>query len=418
MRLRGSTGVRSLSWGLFDQSFSSATNLALAVLAGRNAGPGGLGVVYLGFSAYLVVLTMQRALVTDPMIVVTAPHTTVNRAAAARRALSVVIFAAAATAALLLVLGLLLPASVGTGLLLFVPWLIGALVQDFWRALLFRDRRGAAAALNDGVWAAAMVASIPLLLVVHNQWIVVLTWGIGALAGGVLGFFQTGLGPAAMSASLRWWKSEVWPLARWLGPESALLVVQGQVVVFALVAILGAADVGGLRAVQAVFAPMSLLSQAITLPGLPLLTSMAVTSRRLARTWALRLSAIGVSLVLLYLGVLLLLPRHLIGAVFGSAFDRFDSLIVPIGVSQVLVAGSLCIGLLVKSEGRVRALLLNRVIAAMATVALAVTLAVVGGLTPSVWGMTVAATVGSVSISVIAFWPRGQATGEVRRSQV
>ncbi len=408
MRLRRSTGVVTLSWGLIDQGFSSATNLGLAVLAGRNAGPGGLGVVYLGFSAYLVALTMQRALITDPMIVVSAPHQPVDRAAAARRALTVVIAAGVVTTVLLVLLGLVLPASIGTGLLFFVPWLLGTLVQDFWRALLFRDRRGGAAALNDGVWAAAMAASIPLLLVFHNQWIVVSTWGIGAVAGGLLGFWQSGLRPAGLRVSLRWWKCDLWPLARWLGPESALLVVQGHAVVFALVAILGTADVGGLRAVQAVFAPMTLLAQAITFPGLPLLAAMAVTSRRLARVWALRLSAVGVGLVLAYLLVLSLLPRHLLGVVFGSAFDPFDSLIAPIGVLQVLSAASLCVGLLVKAEGRVRALLLNRVIAAVATVILSVALAVAGGLTAAAWGMTVAAAIGSITIAVIAFWPGSQ----------
>jgi O-antigen/teichoic acid export membrane protein len=415
MRLRRSARLVSLSWGVIDQTFSSATNLGLAVIAGRIAGPSGLGVVYLGFSAYLVLLTMQRALVTDPLIVGSASRSVEERAVAGRRALAVIISAAAVATAVSLVLGLLLPTSIGTGLLLFVPWLIGALVQDFWRALLFRDGRGAAAALNDGVWAAAMAVSIPLLFVLRNQWVVVLTWGVGALAGGVLGFLQTGLRPAGLTVSIRWWRAHAWPLARWLGPEAALFVVQLQVVVFALVAILGTADVGGLRAVQAVFAPMSLLAQAITFPGLPMLATMAVTSRRLARTWALRLSAIGVGLVLAYLTVLSILPRHLVGAVFGSAFDRFDSLIPPIGVFQLLSAVTLAIGLLVKAEGRVRALLLSTAIAAVATVTLTVVLAFAGGITAATWGMTMAAAVESISITLIAFWPESQAIGAFRR---
>jgi O-antigen/teichoic acid export membrane protein len=406
MRLSRSAGVVSLSWGLIDQGFSSATNLGLTVIAGRSAGPGGLGVVYLGFSAYLVALTMQRALVSDPLIVSSAPYTSEIRANAARKALTVVISAAALSTLLLLLLGLVLPASLGEGLLLFVPWLIGALVQDFWRALLFRDGRGGAAALNDGVWAAVMAVCIPLLLVVHSQWMVVLTWGAGALAGGLLGFLQTRVRPAGLTASIRWWKAEAWPLARWLGPESALLVVQAQVVVFALVAILGTADVGGLRAVQAVFAPMSLLAQAISLPGLPMLATMAVTMPRLARVWALRLSAIGVALVLAYLVVLAILPRHIIGSVFGSAFDRFDSLIVPTGVAQVLGAAALGMGLLLKAESRVRALLMSRVMAAAATVVLGVLLATADGIIGATWGIAVGTAVGFVSGALLALWFR------------
>lgn len=401
-RLRRSAGLASLSWGLIDQGFSSTTNLGLTVIAGRTAGPGGLGVVYLGFSAYLVAITMQRALVTSPLILASAGRAPQERAADARAALTVVISAAAVATALLLLLGLVLPSSVGAGLLLFVPWLSGALVQDFWRMLLFRDGRGAAAALNDAVWAAVMAASFPLLLVVHSQAIVVLTWGVGALASAVVGFWQTGLRPAALTVWVRWWKVHAWPLARWLGPESALAVLQVQVVVFALVAILGAPDVGGLRAVQAVFAPMSLLSQAISFPGVPMLTAMAARSHRLARTWALRLSAMGVCLVLAYLAILLILPRHLIGAVFGSAFDRFNGLIAPVGVLQFLTAGSLGMGMLLMAEGRVRTLLLSRVIAATATVTATAVLAVTSGLTAAAWGMTLAGVVGLITIALMA----------------
>jgi O-antigen/teichoic acid export membrane protein len=415
MRLRRSAGVVSLSWGLIDQVLSSATNFALAVVAGRLAGPGGLGVVYVGFSAYLVILTMQRALVTDPLIVVSAPQSPSDRAAADRSALTVVISAATLSTAVLLLFGLLLPASVGQGLLFFVPWLVGALVQDFWRVILFRDRRGAAAAMNDGVWAVVMAVSISLLLVAPNRWIVVLTWGLGALAGGALGFLQTGLRPGTLATSALWWKNHAWPLARWMGPESALSVVQTQVVVFALVAILGTTDVGGLRAVLAVFSPISLLAQAISFPGLPMLRTLAVTSRRLARIWALRLSAMGVALVLAYLTILLILPRHLIGAVFGSAFDPFDSLIAPVGVAQLLLAGSLGLSLLLKAEGRLRALLLSRLIPASATVVLAVALAFAGGITAATWGMAAAIAIGSTSIALIAFWPKGQPIGAFRR---
>ena len=62
-----------MSWGLVDQGFSSATNFGLTVIAGRLVGPKGLGVVYIGFSLYLFVLSFQRALVTDPLVVSSAP---------------------------------------------------------------------------------------------------------------------------------------------------------------------------------------------------------------------------------------------------------------------------------------------------------------------------------------------------------
>lgn len=243
-------------WGLFDQGFSSATNLGLAVLAGRLAGPGGLGVVYLGFSAYLASVALQRALVTDPLVVSSTRLPRDERIDASRKALTVVIGLGAVSTALIALVGLLLPGPDGRGLLVFVPWIMGASLQDLWRGVLFRDGRGVAATLNDGLWALVMVATIPLAVTVRDPWIIVLTWGAGASAGGLLGFSQTGLLPAGLRGSVRWWRGQAWPLGRWLGVETSLFVVPALVVVFALASIVGAASLGGLRAVQAVFAPI------------------------------------------------------------------------------------------------------------------------------------------------------------------
>jgi O-antigen/teichoic acid export membrane protein len=404
-RLRRSSGVAGLSWGLIDQGFSSATNLGLSVIAGRVAGPGGLGVVYLGFAAYLMILTMQRALITDPLVVASARHSAEERSQVARKGLTMVIGVAFVTSLLLLLVGLLLSAPYGVGLLVFVPWLAIALVQDFWRAVLFRDGRGAAAACNDGLWAAVMLATLPLLLVSHNLWIVVLPWGAGAFAGGAIGFVQMRMTPAAWRASLHWWVSGAWPLARWLASESLLLIIQLQFAIYGLTAILGAADVGGLRSVQAVFAPMTLLTQAIALPGLPMLTKFTATSRRLARRWAMRLSLLATGLVLVYLLVVALFPDHLLGLIFGRDFDRFGSLIPPVAVLQLLAAGSLGYFILVKAEGRGRALVVSRAIAAASTGVLTITLALVSGLTAAVWGVTIAWATGAVSITVFALRP-------------
>jgi O-antigen/teichoic acid export membrane protein len=413
-RLRRSAGVAGLSWGLIDQGFSSATNLGLSVIAGRVVGAGGLGVVFLGFVAYLMFLTLQRGWLTDPLVVASARLSAEERADSARKALAIVISAAAVASALLLVIGLLIPNPYGHGLVLFVPWVGGALLQDFWRAVLFRDGRGRAAALNDGLWAAVMILMVPLLLVSHDPWIVVLTWGAGALAGGVMGFVQTGLRPAGWRESVRWWIDRAWPLARWLATESALFVIQTQVVIFALAFILGTTDLGGLRSVQAVFAPMTLLTQAIAFPGLPMLTRLSARSRRLALGWALRLSALAVGLVLMYLLAVDLFPHHLLGVIFGHDFDRFDNLIAPVAVQQLVFATSVGFFILLKAEGRGRVLVLSQVIGAMSTVVLAITLALASGLTAAAWGLTMAAAIGCAFITMLALWPtRGREPASV-----
>lgn len=404
-RLRQSAGVAGLSWGLIDQGFSSATNLGLSVIAGRVVGASGLGVVYLGFVAYLMFQAMQRGWLTDPLVVASASGPAADRADAARKALSIVICAAVVASVLLLVIGLLIPDPYGHGLVLFVPWVGAALIQDFWRTVLFRDGRGRSAALNDGLWAAVMILTVPLLLVSHDPWIVVLTWGAGAMAGAAIGFLQTGLRPAGLRASVDWWVDRAWPLARWLASESLMFVIQVQVVIFALAFILGTNNLGGLRSVQAVFAPMTLLTQAIVFPGLPMLTKLSARSRRLALGWALQLSALAVGLVLVYLLAVALFPHHLLGVIFGRDFDRFDNLIAPVAVQQLIFATNVGFFILLKAEGRGRALVLSRAVGAASTVVLAITLALASGLTAAAWGLTVAAAIGNLVSTLLALRP-------------
>jgi O-antigen/teichoic acid export membrane protein len=399
-----------MSWGLFDQGFSSATNLGLAVLAGRLTGPGGLGVVYLGFSAYLAAISLQRALVTDPLVVYSARKPRAEGIDATRKALTVAITAAAGWAVLLVVVGRLVPGPDGPGLIAFAPWLIGASLQDFWRAVLFRDGRGPAATLNDGLWAVVMATTIPLVLVVRQPWIIVLSWGVGATAGGLLGLVQTGLLPTGLRGSLRWWRREAWPLGRWLGALTALSVVLSLLLVFALAGIVGTDGLGGLRAVQAVFGPISLLAQAVAFPGLPLLSRLVSISRARARAAALRLSAAAVGLVFAYLAIVALLPRNVLGLVFGHAFDRYGSLILPTAVIQVMIGWALGLGLLVKAEGRGRPLALSGLVGSTANVVLALTLAATSGLTAAVWGMAIAAAAEMMLITVIALRPASDVT--------
>jgi len=73
-----------LVWGVIDQGFSSGTNLALSILAGQVLGPGGLGVIFLGFSMYLLALSFLRALITEPFVVATSASDKAERDAATR----------------------------------------------------------------------------------------------------------------------------------------------------------------------------------------------------------------------------------------------------------------------------------------------------------------------------------------------
>jgi O-antigen/teichoic acid export membrane protein len=400
LKARGRAGIQ-VSWGLVDQGFSSATNFGLTVIAGRLVGPKGLGEVYIGFSLYLFVLSFQRALVTDPLIVSSAAMSAKRRDAAGRAAFTLVLTGGLVATLLMLLLARVVPGAVGRGLVLFAPWMVLGLTQDFWRALLFRNGRGAAAALNDGIWVASMVLAVPVAWWTRSEWAIVATWGAGASLGGLVGFLQTRMRPVLPRVAWRWWREEASTLGRWLGVENALLAAQAQVLIIVLAAVLGARELGSLRAVEAVFAPMTLVGEAMGLPGLPLLSQSLATSYAAARRWALRLSLVTVGMVLAYLLVAGSVRTQMLSLVFGDSFKSFGNLVLPIGVGQLIFAGGSGFWLLAKAAGRGRALVIARAAGASSALVLAATLAGVQGLTGAAWGLALGTGLGSGLIAML-----------------
>src|SRR5690242_8028401 len=104
-----SAGRSSFAFGLLDQVFSSGTNLALTLLAGRLLGPSGLGTVFVAFSFYIVALGVQRALLTTPLVAAMAARDDAARSRAIGAGLSVVFIGAAVMTLVFVACGLLIP---------------------------------------------------------------------------------------------------------------------------------------------------------------------------------------------------------------------------------------------------------------------------------------------------------------------
>lgn len=396
---------RGFAWGFVDQSFSSLTNFGLTVLAGRLLGPDGLGVVAIGFAGYLLALTLLRALVSEPLVVRSSRLEDRERRAATRGALTVTLVGAAAGAGLLALLGLALPGRVGHGLVLFSPWIVPALVQDFWRVVLFRDGRGGGAALNDLVWLVGMAAALPLALEAGTEWAVLGGWGFGAITGALLGFSQTRIAPIALSPAWRSWRSEEWPLGRWLAGGGAILAAGGQAVVLLLAALLGPAAVGGLRAAQTVFAPLTLLASAASLPGLPALSRAFKVSIEDARTLAAKISAALVALTFLYLLLVGAGRDVLLRALFGTEFVEYGSLVLPVGAQQLLLAAGTGFLLFLKASRRGRVLAWNRAVGTLSMLVFVALFGWLGGLVGAAWALAAGTAVITLFHASFSLWP-------------
>jgi O-antigen/teichoic acid export membrane protein len=387
-----------LAWGLLDQFFSSATNFALSLFGGRLLGVGGLGVITIGFSSYLIVLGFHRALLSEPLIIVSAVHEPEVRRRGTRSSISATLGLGLVAVSVVTFLGLSIGGSVGRGLLIFAPWILPALLQDLWRMLLFRDDRGGAATANDAVWLVTMSVCFAISYSFEADWAVVGSWGVGAMASSILGFAQLRTWGARPVTSWHWLIRDAWPVGRWFVAEGSVYTIAAQVVVFLLAGLIGAAAVGGLRSVQVIFAPLSLIGPAVALPGLPLIKKAIEESYATARRLALKLSIVLIVLTSAYLLASSVNQGALLTAVFGDDFTRYRGLIWPVGVHQLMAAAAGGYYVLLKAHRGGKRILLSRTLTSLVTLALLAPLSLRFGILGGAWAMALGASTGTASI--------------------
>ena len=139
--------------------------------------------------------------------------------------------------------------------------------------------------------------------------------------------------------------------------------------VFVLNGVLGAGSVGGLRVAQSVFAPLSLILPAITLPGLPATVREFAVSVRRAMRLSVMLSALVTSLAFLYVTAMILVGHRAIPYLYGSSFRGYEHLALPIGVWQLAGAAGTGFMIFLTAQKRGRELVAIRVTAAVLSTA-------------------------------------------------
>jgi O-antigen/teichoic acid export membrane protein len=401
----GSPNRRSIVLGFIDQAFSSATNFGLSLVAGRLLGPSGLGEVFLGFSVYLVGLGLQRRLLTEPLVASTAGGEAEQLRVTTGMSLTVSIVAGVGATALVLAAGLVLPGLPGEGLLLIAPWLVPLLLQDVIRSVLFRDSRPGAAAANDCVWFIVMALAVVPAWRIGTAEGIMACWAFGALAACVVGLVQVAAPFRSPGAALRWWRRDALPFGKWNAGAAIVSQVGSNGGVFILSVILGAASLGGLRAAQSVFAPLTLVIPAISLPGLPIVARAVSRDLRWARNLSIRLSVIAFAATFAYVTLIALGGWRLLPFLFGESFARFTDLIWPIAVAQLVTSAGVGLLLLLRAERRGRDLLVNRAITAAASVALIAILALRYGLLGAAWGTAGASLISLILLVYVTFVP-------------
>jgi O-antigen/teichoic acid export membrane protein len=399
-----------IAWGLVDQSCSSVTNFGLSLVAGRLLGPDGLGRVFLGFSVYLVIVNLQRRLITEPLLSASSHLAPQERSRTTPLGLTACMCLGSLSTAGVLMIGAILGGFVGEALFLIAPWILPTLVQDYWRNVLFRDKRASAAAANDGAWLVFMALALPALSLWRSDWAVMSWWGAGAVVGAVWGFIQTGAIPSLPLRAWAWFRKSAWPFGRWNAAAGIVASVGTQFGTFAVAGILGAAALGGLRAATTVFAPLTLITPALALPGLPAIAR--AEARGEGKRLAIGFSSLAVLASAIFSLFLVLGGWQILTLLFGASFARFHSLLWPIAANQIFAAAEVGFLLLLKAQRRGGVLLLTQVLSTGLGLVLVITLSLEYGLAGAAWTGAIMAAVSTSLIAFAAMRPPGRATSQ------
>ena len=311
-----------------DQAFSSASNFLVGVAVARIAGPAGLGGFSLAYSCWLVVASLHRSLVTDPMAIENdAVHP--DAFARLRRGLASELTIAIAGAAVLLLsgIGLLLADqhAFGLGLVAVAPWLPFLVVQDFWRWMGYMQRKPGKSLANDTVFNVAFGVSFAAVYLAGSRSLVLVigSWGFGAFAAFLFGLWQFSVHPTLRGgiSGLR----ARWHMSKWLAGNSLTGWGASQASTLLASFVLGPAGLGGLRAAQTlVQGPTFVLIQAGGSIGLPE-ASRAFEERGLTglRKVAFIVTAAGLASVALVGVVVVAFGSTLLRLVYGPVFAKY-----------------------------------------------------------------------------------------------
>jgi O-antigen/teichoic acid export membrane protein len=393
---RRSLGGRA-AWTLVDQGVSSLTNAALALVVAGNVGDADFGAFSIALFTFGFVIGIGRAMICDPFVIHFSDVDRRDRRRGAREASGAAAVYGSVTGLACAVVGFMVEGHAGAALLALGLSLPGLMVQDCWRYAFFAAGRPRDAAINDTVWAVVQFAAIGTLLAFGNTSVFLLTlaWGWAAVAAAVVGAFQAGVLPQP-SATVRWFRATRELNVR-LGLDYIVNMGALSLSIYLIGGIVGLVAVGSIRAAQVLLGPLQLLSFGLSAFALPLLSTIVGAGRRLRRI-AVALSG-GIMVVsVVWVSVLLLLPRSIGEALLGESWAGAGAVLLPIGI--VMIATGTTTGPRVGLKALRRADVLLRVTVAQAPfmIGLGVAGAVLDGARGAAIGFALADILGATLI--------------------
>jgi hypothetical protein len=382
-----------------DQLLLSLAMFLLTVVAGRNLGPAGLGVVAVGMAAVLLPIGLSRALITDPYV--TRDESTADDRHAYASAISLTLVLGMGSAGMFIVTGAMSHGAVGAGLIACGPWIPLVLLQGFLRAAAYRHGRSRAAMASATAWLASEIGVLVLLQGTDRgpAWLVA-AWGVGA-GSGVAVLVPYAARPAQLRTAVRWGREEAFGLGRWLA-ASTLVHSAGYYALFVgLSSLLGPSAVGGYRAIESVFSPLSLLAPGLSNPGVRTMQLQRDRGQRLLRT-ALAIGGVA-SVVTLAFSATLWFSEDLVFAIYGDEFATYSSLIPPVAFHQVLLASGIGFSLLLRVMRQGSTIFVTALLNSVFVAFIGLSVASGSTLASTAWAIGIAAVPAAAWVALRAF---------------
>jgi O-antigen/teichoic acid export membrane protein len=329
--------AQRVGWGIADQALSSITNFAIGIVIARLFGAQTLGAFALAFTTYGVALNVSRGLVSDPLVVRYSggEPTAWRRATAEATGTALVVGTLCGIACVLFggLFGKMLGSNLGPVFVALGVVLPGLLLQDAWRFAFFTSGRNGQAFLNDFVWTVAQLAAFALLIPSGAAGIavLVLAWGGAASMAAVVGGFQAGLWPRP--ALVRRWIGRHRDLGSRYVAENLSISSEIQLRAYGIGAIAGLQTVGSLRAVELLLGPLNVIHFGVELTAVPHAVRVVRDSVRGLVKSCLMVGYGLAGLMLLWGGMLMLLPDRVGLAILGSSWSTVNGLLLPMTVA-------------------------------------------------------------------------------------
>ncbi len=417
---RGSAANRA-TVTMADQCVASASNFAVGIVVARISGPSGLGAFALAYTVWILLTTLHRSLITDPMAIMgdmrgDEKEEFVRLGFAADVSLGVMaacIIAAVGSA--LLVVG---QDTFGVGLLSVAPWVVVLDLQDYWRWIGFMQGEPRKSLMNDLLFNAvqALAFGVVFLAGLHSVFAVVAAWGIGAAIAALYGLRQFSVRPSIRGGAA--FLSSRWPTSRWLASERAASWGASQLYLILAGVILGPAALGGLKAAQGLVAgPTTLVINASGSFGLP-----EATKQLAERGWAgmIRVSRFvtgaGLSVSVACAVAVFVAAPTLLRLLYGPEFVKYAPSARLFAVSVVLSALAVGPIITLTATRRVRPLFVLQLAKLVFGVAAVSVLAAAYGVTGAAAAYVLTVALSTVAIVMLQSWTRRSMEGAQHRS--